>query len=78
MSCRCCCLLKRYNLVVRAGGEVVIVDDEWGTPVSIDKVEQALEQHPDTKILAFVHAETSTGAVSDAQALGYYTCQKCH
>ncbi len=55
--------------VVRAGGEVVIVDDEWGTPVSIDKVEQALEQHPDTKILAFVHAETSTGAVSDAQAL---------
>ena len=56
--------------VVRAGGEVVIVDDEWGTPVSIDKVEQALEQHPDTKILAFVHAETSTGAVSDAQALG--------
>jgi alanine-glyoxylate transaminase / serine-glyoxylate transaminase / serine-pyruvate transaminase len=56
--------------VVRAGGEAVVVDDEWGTPVSVDKVEEALKQHPDAKILAFVHAETSTGAVSDAQAMG--------
>ncbi|MDR9826444.1 alanine--glyoxylate aminotransferase family protein [Vibrio sp. FNV 38] len=56
--------------VVRAGGEAILVDDEWGTPVSVDKVEQALIAHPDTKIVAFVHAETSTGALSDAQALG--------
>ncbi|BFN30129.1 alanine--glyoxylate aminotransferase family protein [Vibrio harveyi] len=56
--------------VVRAGGEAVVVDDEWGTPVSVDKVEEALKQHPDAKILAFVHSETSTGAVSDAHALG--------
>lgn len=56
--------------VIRTGGEVIVVDDEWGTPVSVDKVEQALIAHPDAKILAFVHAETSTGACSDAQALG--------
>ncbi|MCW8333127.1 pyridoxal-phosphate-dependent aminotransferase family protein [Vibrio paucivorans] len=56
--------------VVRAGGEAVMVDDEWGAPVSVDKVKQALNDNPDTKILAFVHAETSTGALSDAQALG--------
>ncbi|WP_047047394.1 pyridoxal-phosphate-dependent aminotransferase family protein [Vibrio mexicanus] len=56
--------------VVRAGGEAVVIDDEWGKPVSIDKVEQALAQHSDAKILAFVHAETSTGALTDAQALG--------
>lgn len=56
--------------VVRIGGEVVLVDDEWGQPVSVDKVEQALQAHPDAKILAFVQAETSTGALSDAQALG--------
>lgn len=56
--------------VIRCGGEVVLVDDEWGKPVSIGKVEQALIEHPDTKILAFVHAETSTGALSDAQSLG--------
>ncbi|MGD8111966.1 pyridoxal-phosphate-dependent aminotransferase family protein [Vibrio sp. TRT 17S01] len=56
--------------VVRAGGEAVVVDDEWGQPVSLAKVEQALKENPDAKILAFVHAETSTGACSDAQALG--------
>ncbi|MGC9423242.1 pyridoxal-phosphate-dependent aminotransferase family protein [Vibrio sp.] len=55
---------------VRCGGEVIVVDDEWGKPVSVDKVAETLQQHPDAKILAFVHAETSTGALSDAQALG--------
>ncbi|MEH0761257.1 alanine--glyoxylate aminotransferase family protein [Vibrio sp. 16] len=56
--------------VVRAGGVVELVDDEWGAPVSVEKVEQALKANPDAKILAFVHAETSTGACSDAEALG--------
>ncbi len=56
--------------VIRCGGEAVIVDDEWGKPVSVDKVRQALQTHSDAKILAFVHAETSTGALSDAEALG--------
>ncbi|MBY5993292.1 pyridoxal-phosphate-dependent aminotransferase family protein [Ferrimonas balearica] len=55
--------------VERLGGEAVVVDDTWGTPVSVDKVADALTQHPDAKFLAFVHAETSTGALSDAQAL---------
>nr|WP_242602569.1 alanine--glyoxylate aminotransferase family protein [Vibrio mediterranei] len=56
--------------VVRCGGEAIVVEDEWGAPVSVAKVEQAIAEHPDAKIVAFVHAETSTGAVSDAQALG--------
>lgn len=56
--------------VIRSGGVAEVVDDEWGAPVSIDKVEQALKTHPDARILAFVHAETSTGACSDAEALG--------
>ncbi len=55
--------------VLRCGGEAVLVEDEWGKPVSVLKVQQAFEQHPDAKLLAFVHAETSTGACSDAQAL---------
>ncbi|ELI5734798.1 alanine--glyoxylate aminotransferase family protein [Vibrio fluvialis] len=56
--------------VVRCGGDVVVVDDEWGKPVSVEKVAAAIAQHPDAKVLAFVHAETSTGACSDAKALG--------
>ncbi|HUG99075.1 MAG TPA: alanine--glyoxylate aminotransferase family protein [Gammaproteobacteria bacterium] len=55
--------------VERCGGTAVIVDDEWGRPVDPDKVAAALQAHPEAGILAFVHAETSTGARSDAEAL---------
>lgn len=55
--------------VRRIGGEVIIVDSPWGRAVEVDKVEAALIANPDAKFLAFVHAETSTGAVSDAKAL---------
>ncbi|MCK5725689.1 MAG: alanine--glyoxylate aminotransferase family protein [Thiotrichaceae bacterium] len=55
--------------VERCGGVAVMVEDAWGTAVSVDKVEAALKANSDAKIVAFVHAETSTGVVSDAQAL---------
>lgn len=55
--------------VERCGGVAVTVDNTWGEPVSPELLEQTLNQHPDTKIVAFVHAETSTGALSDAKTL---------
>lgn len=55
--------------VERYGGIPVMVEDDWGGAVTFDKVEAAFKQHRDAKILAFVHAETSTGALSDARAL---------
>ena len=55
--------------VERCGAIPITVQDDWGKAVSVDKVQAALEQHPDAKVLAFVHAETSTGAISDAKAL---------
>ncbi|MEZ8391307.1 MULTISPECIES: pyridoxal-phosphate-dependent aminotransferase family protein [Vibrio] len=55
--------------VVRCGGEAILVDDEWGKPVSVEKVEKALAENPDAVAVAFVHAETSTGALSDAKAI---------
>jgi alanine-glyoxylate transaminase/serine-glyoxylate transaminase/serine-pyruvate transaminase len=55
--------------VERCGGTAVVVEDAWGEVVDPQKVEDALQQHPDAKILAFVHAETSTGAQSDARTL---------
>jgi len=55
--------------VERCGGTAVVVDDEWGKPVDAQKVEDAFRKNPDAKVLAFVHAETSTGAQSDAKAL---------
>jgi len=55
--------------VERCGGTAVVVDDEWGKPVDPQKVEDAFRRNPDAKIFAFVHAETSTGAQSDAKTL---------
>lgn len=55
--------------VLRAGGVPIVVEDDFGQPVSVDKVEAALKANPGVKALGFVQAETSTGARSDAQAL---------
>lgn len=55
--------------VERCGATAIMVEDNWGEPVDVDKVEQALAENPGVKALAFVHAETSTGARSDAEAL---------
>lgn len=55
--------------VERCGGTAVIVDDAWGTAVDPNKLEDALKANPKTRIVAFVHAETSTGALSDAKTL---------
>jgi alanine-glyoxylate transaminase/serine-glyoxylate transaminase/serine-pyruvate transaminase len=55
--------------VIRCGGVPVLVEDKWGEPVDPQKLEDALKKNPDAKIVAFVHAETSTGAQSDAKTL---------
>lgn len=55
--------------VVRCGAKPVLVQDEFGRAIDLDKVAAALEANPGAKALAFVHAETSTGVESDAAAL---------
>ncbi len=55
--------------VERARGVPVVVEDAWGEPVSPQKLEDALKKNPDARVVAFVHAETSTGVQSDAKTL---------
>lgn len=55
--------------VERCGGIAVTVDNAWGEPVNPEAVAAALNAYPDARFLAFVHAETSTGALSDAKTL---------
>ena len=55
--------------VERCGGTAVMVEDNWGDAVDPEKLEAALKAHPDAVLVAFVHAETSTGAQSDAKTL---------
>ena len=60
---------RMKEVVERCGATAIMVEDDWGKPVDPQKVEDALKGHPEAKLLAFVHAETSTGARSDAQTL---------
>jgi len=60
---------RMKDCVERLGGVAVAVEDPWGEPVDPDKVEAAFRRHPQARMLAFVHSETSTGARSDAAAL---------
>jgi alanine-glyoxylate transaminase/serine-glyoxylate transaminase/serine-pyruvate transaminase len=59
---------RMADMAGRAGASVVTVDHDWGQPVDVTRCEAALAQAP-TKVFAFVHAETSTGARSDAGPL---------
>jgi alanine-glyoxylate transaminase/serine-glyoxylate transaminase/serine-pyruvate transaminase len=55
--------------VTRCGAQAIMVQDEWASAIDLDKVAAAVREHPDARVLAFVHAETSTGVQSDARAL---------
>jgi alanine-glyoxylate transaminase / serine-glyoxylate transaminase / serine-pyruvate transaminase len=55
--------------VERIGGELIHLDHPWGQPVDPERVRAAFREHKRVKLLAFVHAETSTGVRSDAAAL---------
>ena len=55
--------------VLRCGGQPIILDFDWGKPVDPQALEDALQANPLAKIVAFVHAETSTGVCSDAKTL---------
>src|SRR5918912_94253 len=57
---------RMVDVASRCGAEVVRVDHEWGQPVDAERV---LSAHPSPKLIAAVHAETSTGALSDLASL---------
>jgi len=60
---------RMADMADRAGAEVTKVEFDWGQPVDPAKVEEALKAAGPVKVLALVHAETSTGARSDAASL---------
>ena len=55
--------------VERCGGVPIVVEDKWGEPADPQKLEDALRKNRDVRLVAFVHAETSTGVLSDARTL---------
>jgi alanine-glyoxylate transaminase/serine-glyoxylate transaminase/serine-pyruvate transaminase len=55
---------RMADMAGRAGAEVVRIDCAWGEPVDPEKVEAVLKGGG-IKLLAMVHAETSTGTLTD-------------
>jgi alanine-glyoxylate transaminase/serine-glyoxylate transaminase/serine-pyruvate transaminase len=58
---------RMCDIAERCGAQVVRVDAEWGTPLD---PQQLLDAHPDPRVIAVVHAETSTGVRNDIACLG--------
>ncbi|WP_031465717.1 pyridoxal-phosphate-dependent aminotransferase family protein [Sciscionella sediminilitoris] len=58
---------RMTDVAARYGANVIAVEHEWGQPVDPERV---LDAHPSPRIIAAVHAETSTGVESDIGALG--------
>ncbi|SEP67690.1 alanine-glyoxylate transaminase / serine-glyoxylate transaminase / serine-pyruvate transaminase [Ectothiorhodospira magna] len=61
--------MRMKENVERCGGTPVVVECDWGRPVDPQQLEDTLKAHPEARLVAFVHAETSTGACSDVKTL---------
>src|SRR3954453_1903081 len=53
----------------RCGADVVRVDEEWGLPLDPQRLLDAQREHTHARLLAVVHAETSTGVENDVAPL---------
>ncbi|MDX2410871.1 MAG: alanine--glyoxylate aminotransferase family protein [Woeseiaceae bacterium] len=60
---------RMRDICERVGAEVIAIENDWGTPVDLDDLRQTLHANSDVTTVAFVHAETSTGVLSDAKSI---------
>jgi alanine-glyoxylate transaminase/serine-glyoxylate transaminase/serine-pyruvate transaminase len=62
---------KRISEIARRhGANVVPVEADWGECVSNEALLEELDRHPDARMVAVVHAETSTGIEHPLEELG--------
>jgi alanine-glyoxylate transaminase/serine-glyoxylate transaminase/serine-pyruvate transaminase len=54
----------------RSGARVIEVTADWGEHVRNERLLAALDDHPEARLLAVVHGETSTGCEHPLEALG--------
>ena len=53
---------RMKDVMERCGATVHAVEATWGDVITLDQIKTALDQHPKTRLVGIVHAETSTGA----------------
>ena len=61
---------RMSDIVERIGGVLHRIDRPWGEVFELSEIEEALVRHPDVKVVAIVHAETSTGALQPLEEIG--------
>ncbi|MEM6743856.1 MAG: alanine--glyoxylate aminotransferase family protein [Pseudomonadota bacterium] len=60
---------RMAEIARRCGAKTTVIEAAWGAEIDENAVREALKSVEKPKVLAFVHAETSTGVRSDAAAL---------
>jgi len=60
---------RMKDVMERCGATVHAVEAAWGDVIAFDQIAAALEQHPKSKLVGIVHAETSTGALQPLEGL---------
>jgi alanine-glyoxylate transaminase / serine-glyoxylate transaminase / serine-pyruvate transaminase len=61
---------RMAEIARRSGAEVIEVTADWGEHVPNERLLAALDDHPETRLLAVVHGETSTGCEHPLAGLG--------
>ncbi len=60
---------RLVDMAGRAGAEVEALEFDWGTPIPIEAVEEALKRKP-ADLVMLVHGETSTGVMQPVEGVG--------
>lgn len=61
--------VRMKDVMERCGAVVHALEVPWGEVFELDRIAEALQQHPKTKLVGIVHAETSTGALQPLAGL---------
>src|ERR1041385_1571465 len=60
---------RMVDVAGRCGARVTKVESEWGRIIEPEQIKAAIEKIPKPKLVAIVHAETSTGALTPAEEI---------
>jgi alanine-glyoxylate transaminase/serine-glyoxylate transaminase/serine-pyruvate transaminase len=61
--------MRMQDVMERCGATVHVVKAPWGDVIQLPDIAAALDQHPKSKLVGIVHAETSTGALQPLSGL---------
>jgi len=64
--------VRMADVASRCGAEVVRIDEKWGNHIEPERVIDTLKKHKDAKVMAIVHAETSTGVLQPLEDIGSF------